>query len=179
MKNNEIELEIYIADLSAYNSGFLHGTWFDVLGGGDLTETIEKLKKNSPVVDCEEFLIHDYSTNINGLVEHYGEASPFHFVKEIEEIMETIEKEKLKAFFVWKFHTSGSIENIHNFHESYSGVWESFSEFSENCADEMMACIDGNEIMKSYFNYEKYERELEYGYFYEHSGNQCFIFRNC
>lgn len=55
------EIRIYVADLAAYNNGFLHGVWIDATQGvDDIQEEINKMLACSPVEDSEEYAIHDY-----------------------------------------------------------------------------------------------------------------------
>ncbi|WP_030007983.1 antirestriction protein ArdA [Picosynechococcus sp. NKBG042902] len=56
---------IYVACLTAYNNGFLHGTWIDAdQDADDIQEAVEEMLKTSPAWKlgdiCEEWAIHDY-----------------------------------------------------------------------------------------------------------------------
>lgn len=52
---------IYVADLAAYNSGYLHGVWIDASEEvGDIQDQINAMLAASPVPDAEEYAIHDY-----------------------------------------------------------------------------------------------------------------------
>ena len=52
---------IYVADLAAYNSGFLHGCWIEVDQEVDeIWNQVKAMLKASPVDDSEEHAIHDY-----------------------------------------------------------------------------------------------------------------------
>lgn len=52
---------IYVADLAAYNSGFLHGTWIDATQElEEIWTDIKAMLQDSPVTDPEEWAIHDY-----------------------------------------------------------------------------------------------------------------------
>ena len=54
-------MQIYIACLAAYNSGYLHGKWIDVSSDEEEMKTeAQKVIKTSPVPDAEEWAIHDY-----------------------------------------------------------------------------------------------------------------------
>jgi len=51
--------QIYIACLSAYNNGKLHGNWVTVDGDvDDLEAAIAEVIKTSPEPDAEEWAIH-------------------------------------------------------------------------------------------------------------------------
>jgi antirestriction protein len=52
---------IYVACLSAYNNGYLHGWWIDADQEPDaLLSDIEEMLADSPMDDAEEWAIHDY-----------------------------------------------------------------------------------------------------------------------
>ena len=56
-----IEPKIYVADLAAYNSGFLHGCWIDANQDlDDIQEQIQNMLRKSPEENAEEYAIHDY-----------------------------------------------------------------------------------------------------------------------
>lgn len=58
---SQIEIRIYVACLSAYVSGRLHGVWIDVLEGEEHIESeIKKMLSESPESDAEEWGIHGY-----------------------------------------------------------------------------------------------------------------------
>ena len=59
--NQTTQPRIYVACLSAYNSGHLHGAWIDV--GTDewaIWDGIQAMLKASPIAEAEEWAIHDY-----------------------------------------------------------------------------------------------------------------------
>jgi len=52
---------IYVACLAAYNNGRLHGAWIDAARDAwELWDDIRAMLLASPVMDAEEFAIHDY-----------------------------------------------------------------------------------------------------------------------
>ena len=53
--------KIYVACLSSYNSGKLHGKWIDAAqDADDIQSEIDEMLEASPVADAEEFAIHDF-----------------------------------------------------------------------------------------------------------------------
>jgi antirestriction protein len=54
-------IRIYVADLAAYNNGFLHGVWIDATEDVDaIHEKIAVMRAASPVAGGEEYAIHDF-----------------------------------------------------------------------------------------------------------------------
>lgn len=55
------DIRIYVADLAAYNAGYLHGIWIDAtLEVAEMQKQINTLLSSSPVSDAEEYAIHDF-----------------------------------------------------------------------------------------------------------------------
>jgi antirestriction protein len=55
------EIRIYVADLTAYNNGKLHGVWINARGDiNDIWEQIKAMLATSPEGFAEEYAIHDY-----------------------------------------------------------------------------------------------------------------------
>lgn len=55
------ETRIYVASLSDYNDGRLHGVWLDANAEAeDLAEGIQEMLARSPMPGAEEWAIHDY-----------------------------------------------------------------------------------------------------------------------
>ena len=52
---------IYVACLAAYNAGTLHGAWIDAARDvWEIWDAIRAMLASSPVLDAEEYAIHDY-----------------------------------------------------------------------------------------------------------------------
>ena len=87
--NNEIR--IYVADLSAYNNGKLHGCWIDATQDlEDIQTQVQAMLKDSPEVDAEEYAIHDYEGFGSYSVGEYSGIEELHeiacFIDEYPEI---------------------------------------------------------------------------------------------
>ena len=53
--------KIYVASLSDYSGGRLHGAWLEVTADVDaLEEGVEAMLASSPTPNCEEWAVHDY-----------------------------------------------------------------------------------------------------------------------
>ena len=51
---------IYVACLSAYNNGHLHGRWIDATCAEEIAEAVRTMLAASPMPDAEEWAVHDY-----------------------------------------------------------------------------------------------------------------------
>ena len=54
-------IRIYVADLAAYNAGYLHGVWIDASQDlEDIQAQVDTMLAASPVKGAEEYAIHDF-----------------------------------------------------------------------------------------------------------------------
>ena len=59
--HEESPTRIYVASLSDYNDGRLHGRWLDADQGAEtLSAAVNRMLTSSPMPGAEEFAIHDY-----------------------------------------------------------------------------------------------------------------------
>jgi len=55
------KIRIYVADLSAYNNGKLHGAWINTIDElDDIQDQINDMLRKSPEGFAEEYVIYDY-----------------------------------------------------------------------------------------------------------------------
>ncbi len=171
---DEVNPRIYVACLASYNAGKLKGVWIDCsLGLEHIQEEIQKLLKKTR---GEEYAIHD-SENFPGyrIDEHES-------LEMIAAVAEGIEKHG-EAFAVYAANdpsywakNPGDLET--NFEDHYRGSYDNFREFSDELADEMIACHVANqnprgfgkpdnsarEWVQQYFDYDAFARDLEHDY---------------
>lgn len=147
------DIRIYVADLSAYNNGKLHGVWIDATQElADIQGQISTMLKNSPETDAEEYAIHDYEGfGGYGLSEYEGIEATHEIAKFIEEFPE-VAGELLSHF-------GGCLEEAKKAaNESYSGCFESLADYAEELTG------DTNEIpnhLQYYIDYERMGRDME------------------
>ncbi|MEL6164677.1 MAG: antirestriction protein ArdA, partial [Cyanobacteria bacterium J06628_3] len=93
--------KIYVACLSAYNAGYLHGLWIDgTQEPEDIEDDIKWMLSWSPVADtepCDEFAIHDYEC-WEGI-----ELSEYEDIETVSELAQLLE-EHGKAYTVYYHH---------------------------------------------------------------------------
>ena len=154
-------MKIYIACLAAYNSGCLHGNWIDVHGDAEeMEKEAQKVIKTSPVPDAEEWAIHDYDDFPN-MGEYVG-------LDKIAEVADMILESEFDASVVKAVidNYSNDMDAAQRALEDNRGVWDSFQQYAEDFADEMLACHKDPAIewIKQYFDYEQYARTLVHDY---------------
>jgi antirestriction protein len=126
--------KIYVACLSAYNSGYLHGLWIDATQ--DVKEIIDDINwmlSWSPVnydQVCEEWAIHDYE-NFHGF--SLSESENLEYVSKIAQILDNAED--AAAMAAWIDYGKGWVDNqnieelAEEFHSYYCGHWDSEKDF--------------------------------------------------
>jgi len=123
--------KIYIASLSDYNAGRLHGAWHTVTD--DPAETwaeIIKVLTTSQETNAEEWEIHDH--------EGWGVLNPEQYtIEHLSELAAGV-AEHGPAFFAW-INSEGddALEELDSFEEAYCGAWESLVAYAENLLEEI------------------------------------------
>lgn len=145
---------IYVADLAAYNSGYLHGVWIDASAEvGDIQDQINTMLAASPVQDAEEYAIHDYE-GFDGyqLGEYEGIEAAHDIACFIEEF---------PAFGGALLSYFSSIEEARRAaEEDYCGSFESLADYAQQLTEETTQIP---ESLAYYINYEAMARDMELG----------------
>ena len=149
------EIRIYIADLSAYNNGKLHGVWINATDDlDDIQEQIKNMLAESPEPDAEEYAIHDYE-GFDGysLGEYEGIEAAHEIACFIDENPE-IGGELLNNF-------GGDLEDARKaLEDNYCGCYKSLADYAEELTEETTQIP---ESLAYYIDYEKMGRDMELG----------------
>lgn len=122
---------IYVASLSDYNAGRLHGVWID-LADPDLDDVVAKVDAmlaTSREPHAEEYAIHDY--------EGFGPAriDEYENVETVVQIAEGI-RDHGEAFAAWvSLWHSRDFDELERFDELYVGSFDSMREYAEELLD--------------------------------------------
>lgn len=147
---------IYVADLAAYNNGYLHGVWIDATQELDnIWDQVKEMLKASPVgKEAEEWAIHDYM-GFEGV--YISEHQCFETARELALFVE--ERGELGAKVLDQF--GGDIEQAGRaLEESYAGEYKNLADFAEELT------TDTSEVpqhLEYYIDYEAMGRDLELG----------------
>lgn len=146
------EPKIYVADLAAYNSGYLHGVWIDALEDVDgIQEQINAMLATSPVPDAEEYAIHDYE-GFDGyrLGEYEGIDTAHEIACFIEEFPE---------FGSGLLNQFSSIEEARKAaEEDYCGCYCSLADYAQELTEGTTEIPDA---LAYYIDYEAMARDME------------------
>lgn len=149
---SELKPSIYVACLGAYNNGYLHGKWLDAAQDVDaLYAEIKNILASSPILDAEEFAIHDYE-GFGGIpIDEYTSidtvSSLAGFVAEHGELGAAV-----------LAHAGGDIDEARRLlDDCYHGGVDSEEDFAISFAEDTMTIPD---YLGYYIDYEKMARDL-------------------
>tara|TARA_R100001509_G_scaffold151849_1_gene111582 strand:- start:781 stop:1320 length:540 start_codon:yes stop_codon:yes gene_type:complete len=152
-KENLIVNRIYVACLSSYNAGKLHGTWIDLdyKSVDEVEKEIELMLKASSEPYAEEYAIHDFegirceeNTDIATIVE------------KVETLNELDDSEKTAFLAFLDYENNGTLEN---FRDSYQGHWDNEKEYAIHLFDECYL-DEMPEHLTHYIDYEAFRYDL-------------------
>lgn len=151
-KTMTTEPKIYVADLAAYNRGYLHCVWVDAAQDvSDIQEEIHKMLAESPVPDAEEYAIHDYEGFEGYALGEYEGIDTAHeiacFIEEHPEFGGALLN-----------HFSSVDEARKAAEEDYCGTYESLADYAQELTE---VSTQIPEHLSYYIDYERMAREME------------------
>jgi antirestriction protein len=146
-KSDPLAPRIYVACLSAYNNGHLHGWWIDADQEPDaLSLDIEEMLADSPMDDAEEWAIHDFlNFSPISLDEHEDIEKVCQWANLINE--HTDDRGAIAAYISWA-EDAGLEVTSEEFESRYCGHWESGEDFALNSGE-----------IEELYNWSKFEKE--------------------
>ncbi|GAB4584426.1 antirestriction protein ArdA [Nocardia sp. IFM 10818] len=160
---------IYVASLTDYNAGRLHGEWFDVLeysDGEDLLAAVDRMLRKSPTarfegIVAEEWAIHDYE-GFEGF--KLSEWARFDEVFDLAKTLNELERHgEAEAFTVYmqdvvSWDSLGDLTDaVSDFRDAYIGEI-SPTDYAYDAVEDMLHGLP--ETVRMYFDYEAYGRDL-------------------
>ena len=150
---------IYVASLSDYNSGILHGCWIDATNYDEVMEEIQNMLVASPTAKkygdvAEEWAIHDYE-NFHGM-----SLNEYERIEDVCSLAEALE-EHGEPFALY-YENGGCVdveEAKDSFTDAFCGEYNSEEDYAYEVANEMMPA-DAPEFLTQYFDYEAFARDL-------------------
>jgi antirestriction protein len=166
-------MRIYVACLASYNAGTLYGRWIDATSdvdamGAEIAEMLRGSRYPNVMVthpetgeqvpSAEEYAIHDY----DGVPSSFGEYPGLQAIADFVELCESheyIDSDDMAAI-VADFHKVDDARDALT--NDFCGIYDSFRDYADEIADEMMACHDGEipQMLVNYFDYEAHACDL-------------------
>lgn len=157
-------LRIYVASLSDYNAGILHGVWIDCEGksADDIMDEVRAMLKASPAARkygeiAEEWAIHDHE----GFGSLIGEYTGFDTVAELVEAYEELGDDDLWPLYLeWLDHYGDSEFNaVEAFWEAYSGTYRTVGDWAAELNE---GCFDIPKALENYIDWDAMGRDAEF-----------------
>jgi antirestriction protein len=174
------DCQIYVADLSAYNNGYLHGTWIDATQDEeDINAEIQTMLAASPVVElygevAEEWAIHSYE-GFHGI-----EIGEYESIARVAQLAQELEEHGEPYAAYLGYFSDGTVDD---FEDKYRGCFENREDFAYNLYDEMGTIqeLEKAGLNSHYIDFAAIARDLfidgytaiEQGY------NECYVFCDC
>jgi len=147
-------IRIYVADLAAYNAGYLHGAWIDAtLDVDTIQEQINSMLAASPVAGAEEYAIHDYEGFADYRLGEYEGIATAHnaacFIEEFPDVGGAL------------LNQCGTIDAARKTVEyDYCGCYISLADYTQELTE---ANTDIPPHLIIYIDYERMARDMEIG----------------
>lgn len=189
-------MKFYAACLASYNNGVLHGVWIeaesdvdsmqdainamlrdskfpnvrvtcpDCEGDSETQPTCTTCKGIGTVPSAEEWAIHDTDGLPSSLGEYCGLQAIAEYMEFVERVGSETGTDNVEELAQSLFEEFGSIEYAANELQNFIGIYDSFREYADECADDMIAChsADGkvSEFFVNYFDYNSYAHDLKH-----------------
>ena len=180
VKNYEMNdadgIGVYCGTYHKYNCGSLYGMWIDLTQFTDAEEFFDVCNQLHDDEDDPELMFQDFQ----GFPEDfYGESMG---VDEVQKILDYIllddnEKEMIEDYIEVKGGKIKDFEDILSDAKDNFGRYGSFSDFSDQIAEEQIGCNCGScaDWVRNYFDYNKYAEALEQDY---SIGSNGYVFSN-
>lgn len=147
------DIQIYVADLAAYNNGILHGVWIDAtLELDDIYQQVKQMLKQSPVESSEEIAVHDY--------EGFGSysVSEYSGLEELHNVACFIERHGELGAKILSHCCDDLDKATKMLEENYNGEYESVADYARQLTEDTG---DIPKHLEFYIDYEKMGRDME------------------
>lgn len=160
-------MKIYVASLSDYNAGILHGAWFDLAEYNDAEELYAAIEsrvlETSPTAHAEglkaaeEYAIHDYDDTRPSSLGEYESLSDLMEIQDCLNQCSSYEEEE--AFCAWMDET-GNNPDYSSFEDAYCGKYDSEEDYAYQYIEETGMLDSLPEWAQGYFDYKSFARDM-------------------
>jgi antirestriction protein len=174
------EPRIYVASLSDYNAGILHGVWIDATQDDDeIYLLVHEMLAESPTAlaegsTAEEWAVHDFE-GFYGLM--VGEYTDLDAVSELAKAL----GEHGEAYAAYVNLVGAHYATPEGFEEAYEGEYGSPEDWAREWHDSVGTFHGVADTFEQYFDFEAFARDCEVGgdlNFVECSTGGVYAFRN-
>ena len=171
------EPRIYVASLSDYNAGRLHGAWINAnQDDEDVQDEISEMLRRSSEPIAEEWAIHDYEGFGPLRIDEYESIE--HVAKVARGIVE-----RGQVYAHWADYLGSSQwDQLDEFDDHFVGQSDSMTEFAEQWLEDMGVDLDSlvEEHLQPYvhFDVEAFARDLSYDFHVAEDDAGVYVFDN-
>lgn len=154
------DAQIYVGTYAKYNDGSLFGKWMQLSDYSGLEEFYDACRQLHKDEEDPKLMFQDWEEIPEGLV---GECWLSENFFDLRDTMDSLKDDQPEAFMVWCTHGSYDLSSedanslLSKFKDEYQGKYDSEEDFAYEYVEN---CYDLPEFAKTYFDYEKFAREL-------------------
>lgn len=159
-----LEAKIYVGTYKKYNEGSLFGKWLTLRDYSDKEEFYEACKELHSDEEDAEYMFQDWESIPKGLIsESWISETVFELIEQVDNI------DPFDAFMAFLDFTSYSLEDedlgylLSKFRDCYAGKFDSEVAYAESYIEQS---YDLSDFMQTYFDYEKFAKDLFMGDYY-------------
>jgi antirestriction protein len=173
MKNLQ-EAKIYVGTYEKYNNGSLFGKWLELSDYTDKEDFLTACKDLHKDEQNSEFMFQDWEEIPDSLIREFWISEKFFISRNFVSKLPDNEQE---AFMAWCNNKAYDLDSenpknlFNSFIDEYYGEYDCEEDFAYNLVED---CYNLPEFAKTYFDYEKFARDLFSCDFWFDSG---FVFR--
>lgn len=169
------EFRIYVASLTDYNAGILHGAWLDFddfESADEVKEAVEDMLKASPTAlryplggPAEEYAIHDFEGWCGIRLGEYESIDALWRAYKVLSKMLDDDKREPEAIRAYVDYMGAGIAEIDDefrdgFDDRFSGRWDCEADFAEDLLTDCGMLDEVPEWARGYIDYERFARDL-------------------
>lgn len=154
------EARIYVGTYAKYNNGSIEGRWMNLSDYSDKDEFMEACIELHADEEGPELMFQDWENIPDGLI---GESWLSDNFFDIRDAMADLSNDEQEAFLVWCNYNSHNFskEDIHDlipsFRDDFQGKYDEKEDYAYQIIED---CYELPEFAKTYFDYEKFARDL-------------------
>lgn len=168
------EARVYVGTYAKYNNGSIFGKWLDLADYSDKEEFYDACRELHSDEPDAEYMFQDYENIPDGLIsESWISDNLFEVIEAVSELGD----DEQEAFYLWLDNGSRDIDTddisvlIDSFRDDYQGTYKDEEDYAYEVVEQ---CYDLPEFAKTYFDYEKFARDLFIGDYWFSAG---YVFR--
>lgn len=157
---NISEARVYVGTYAKYNNGSIEGKWLDLSDYSDKEEFYTACRELHDDEKDPEFMFQDYENIPSPLIsESWISDNLFEVIEAVSELSVN----DAEAFSIWLNDSSHDINTddindlIDSFRDDYQGEYKDEEDYAYEIVEQ---CYNLPEFAKTYFDYEKFARDL-------------------